>query len=115
MSDKKVSSPPNGGKSPGDLLREWVPPGAADVVGPAPQPVAPPQEAPIDERVLAFLKTTEPFSTLVRMITGNAAGADKALAGGQPPLPPAGAQAPAVLDPTVRALRNGTSASIPNQ
>jgi hypothetical protein len=85
----------------------------SDVMLPPPPPPAAP-DAPIDQRVLNFLKSNEPFSTLLKLFTANANGANTALAGGQPALPPEGLKAPAVLDPTVKALRDGSSASTPN-
>ena len=68
----------NGGKTPAQLLQEWVPPGSTDAALPppvqAPPPVAQPGTA---DRVLAMLRGTEPFKTILDKILTNPRRADQ--------------------------------------
>ena len=78
------------------------------------EPIEAPMEPGIADQILAALRNVEPFKSVLDKLLKNTQGADAALQGLAPP-PPANLPAPPGLDPTVQALRNGTSASIPNQ
>ena len=105
---------PNGGRSPAEVMKDWQPSPEVEG-GPVGQPVEPEMGPGVADQILATLRNVEPFKTVIDKILTNTRGAGAALQGGQAPLPPASAKAPAVLDPTVQALRNGSTAAIPNQ
>lgn len=108
-------------RSPKMQMDDWAEQDAKDLAAgpraveqpPQPPQAPPPPEAPMEpgmaDKVLAVLRSTEPFKTIVNNLIANVPRADKALQGG------VDGPAPAAPDPTVQALRNGPSASIPNQ
>ena len=104
--------PPNGGKSPAEVMAGWEQPPVEG--GPVGQPAAPEMQPGVADQILATLRNVEPFKTVLDKILSNTQGANAALQGVAPP-PPANLPAPPGLDPTVQALRSGTSGAIPNQ
>lgn len=69
-----MNPPVNGGKTPAQLLAEWAPPGATGEPLPPPAPVEQPGTA---DRILAMLRGTEPFKTILDKILTNPRRADQ--------------------------------------
>jgi hypothetical protein len=68
-----MNPPVNGGKTPAQLLQEWVPPGSAGA-----PPAAPPMQEPgTADRILAMLRGVEPFKTILDKILTNPNRADR--------------------------------------
>jgi hypothetical protein len=73
-----MNPPVNGGKTPAQLLQEWVPPGSAGAPPPMPEQAPPPMQEPgTADRILAMLRGVEPFKTILDKILTNPNRADR--------------------------------------